>query len=326
MSMKRRDFVKAAAIGATACGVACATPKPAEARGNRQLPPKAVGFLFDSTLCVGCKNCVVACKEANGLPVTVPIREAYRDPSVDLSGEAQLVIKKYVGGKAMVKDQVENGFAFIKKSCMHCVDPSCVSVCPVSAMTKDPETGIVAYDKDKCLGCRYCVVSCPFGVPRFEYNTAFPKVVKCQFCRHLQAEGKIPACAESCPTGATLFGSATALKAEAKRRLALEPGTEVRHDRRILGSGEPTRPRLSAKYVNQLYGEKELGGTQMVMLSGVPFENVGMPKLPERSYAADSETVQHTLYEGLIAPAVALAGLVTIVHRNKKKQHEEEEH
>lgn len=321
--MKRRDFLKN--VAAVTCGVAAAVgAPPAEARENRQLPPKAVGFLFDSTLCVGCKACVLACKQANDVPFSTPVREAYLDPSVDIGATALNVIKKYSAGKAEFKDQLEDGFAFVKKSCMHCVDPSCVSVCPVSAMEKDPQTGIVSYDKDKCLGCRYCVVSCPFGVPRFEYDTPFPKVMKCQLCRHLQAKGRIPACAESCPTGATLFGPVTALRDEARQRLATTPGTMVRHERRMTGSGEICRAQPSAKYENRLYGDKELGGTQMVMLSGVPFDRIGMPDLPERSFAADSETVQHTLYKGMVGPAVILAGLVAVVRRNKKKQDEEE--
>jgi Fe-S-cluster-containing dehydrogenase component len=74
-----------------------------------------------------------------------------------------------------VKDRVEDGFAFSKKSCLHCVDPSCVSACPVSAMKKDPSTGLVSYDVDACIGCRYCVAACPFGVPRFTYDSPTPQ-------------------------------------------------------------------------------------------------------------------------------------------------------
>lgn len=322
-SISRRNFLKAAAAGTAVAGVV-ACPGTASARGNLEMPPKAVGFLFDSTLCVGCKLCVTACKQANEIPFDTPVREPFKDVSVDIGKGALNVIKAYVDGKAEVKDRETDGFAFIKKSCMHCVDPSCVSVCPVKAMQKDPVTGIVTHHKDSCIGCRYCVASCPFGVPRFDYDNPIPAISKCQLCNHLQAKGKIPACADVCPTGATLFGPVTALKEEARRRLALKPGTEVRHDRRIVGSGEPTRPVASAKYLDHLYGDKEMGGTQMIMLSGVPFEKLGMPTLPERSYASVSETIQHTLYAGMIAPATALVGLVALVTRNKKKQGEEE--
>lgn len=328
MSINRRNFLKAAAAGTATVGLA-AVPCEVQARGNKEMPPQAVGFLFDSTLCVGCKACVTACKQANDIPFETPVREAYLDTSIDINSKALNVIKMYVDGKANVKDREADGFAFTKKSCMHCVDPSCVSVCPVSAMQKDPITGIVSHYKENCIGCRYCVASCPYGVPRFDYDSPFPQISKCQMCKHLQAEGKIPACADACPTGATLFGPVTALKEEARKRLATEPGTVVRHERRVVGSGDATRPVQSAAYVDHLYGDKELGGTQMVMLSGVSFDKLGMPQLPERSFASESETVQHTIYKGMIAPAVALAGLVAVVKRNKSKQaaedHGEEE-
>jgi Fe-S-cluster-containing dehydrogenase component len=292
------------------------------------MPPEAVGFLFDSTLCVGCKACVSACKQANDVPMVAPVREPYLDPSVDIGGKALNVIKAFVSGKAQFKDREEDGFAFVKKSCMHCVDPSCVSVCPVSAMQKDPVTGIVSYDKDRCIGCRYCVVSCPFGVPRFEYDTAFPQIRKCELCRHLQVQGKIPACAEACPTGATLFGPVAKLKEEARRRLSLKAGTEDKPERRFLGSGEQTRARASPKYLDYLYGEKELGGTQMLMLAGVPFAKLGMPDLPERSFAARSETVQHSIYAGMVAPALGVIALMAIIgghlkHRDHHNDHKE---
>ncbi|MBI2236120.1 MAG: hydrogenase 2 operon protein HybA [Magnetospirillum sp.] len=316
MTISRRDFLKSAAAGTAA---AAALPSVAEARGNLAMPPQALGLLFDSTLCVGCKICVTACKQANSIPFDTPVREPHLDVSVDIGAKALNVIKMYRDGDASVKDRETDGFAFTKKSCMHCVDPSCVSVCPVSAMQKDPLTGIVSHYKENCIGCRYCVASCPFGVPRFEYDNAFPAISKCQLCKHLQAEGKVPACADSCPTGATMFGPVALLKEEARRRLATPPGTEVRPDRRVVGSGDQGRPRLSAKYLQHIYGDKEMGGTQLLMLSGVAFEKLGMPVLPERSYASVSETIQHTLYSGMIAPVVALAGLTAVVARNKKK-------
>lgn len=321
MSISRRTFLKTTVASAAA---ATAGPAGSEARENKTMPPDALGLLFDSTLCVGCKACVTACKQANAIPLDAPVREPYRDSSIDIGAGALNVIKVYRDGTAAHKDQEVNGFAFAKKSCMHCVDPSCVSVCPVSAMQKDPQTGIVRHFKENCIGCRYCVASCPYGVPRFEYDSPFPAISKCQLCQHLQAENKIPACAESCPTGATLFGPVPALKAEAQRRLALPPGHETRSERRMTGSGEPVRPRLSPAYHPHLYGDKELGGTQVLHLAGVPFDKLGMPTLPERSYAAVSETIQHTLYQGMIAPVAILAGLVGIIARNTRHGHPEQ--
>ncbi|MBY0430150.1 MAG: hydrogenase 2 operon protein HybA, partial [Rhodospirillales bacterium] len=280
-------------------------------------------LLFDSTLCVGCKACVTACKIANTLPLDVPPDKPYLDQSQDIGPKVFNVIKMYKDGGAAVKDREADGFAFIKKSCMHCVDPSCVSVCPVSAMRKDPVTGIVTYDKDACIGCRYCVASCPFRIPRSDYDTPTPEIHKCQLCRHLHAEGKFSACADACPTGATLYGPVELLKAEAKRRVALSPGEKTRFPRRSIEIGENGRERAAPQYLQHIYGEHEGGGTQMLMLSAVPFEKLGLPILPRRSYASVSESIQHGLYAWLALPALALAGLMSITRRTARHDDDE---
>lgn len=326
MGMKRREFIMGAAGGGATLATAAAVPAPAQARENLQMPPHAVGLLFDSTLCVGCKACVSGCKEANGLPPDFNTSEQLWDTPIDIGPKTFNVIKLYADGTADHKDQAKDGFAFVKKSCMHCVDPSCVSVCPVSAMTKDRNSGIVGYDPSICIGCRYCVLSCPFGVPQAEYDTAFPKIRKCEMCRHRQAEGKIPACAEVCPTGATIFGPITAIEEEITRRRALKAGEVAAFERRTIGSGD-THERPVAQYVDHVYGEKEVGGTQFKFLAGVDFEKLGMPDLRDRSFASQSEGIQHTLYKGMIAPAVVFAGLVWAAKRsaNIEDDHPEED-
>lgn len=327
MSLKRRDFLTQAGCGGVAVAAAAAVAAPTEAeaftlaRPNKPLPPKAVGILFDSTLCVGCKACVSGCKEANHLPQDVNTAEALWDTPIGLSDKTFNIIKLYADGAAQHKDQTQDGYAFIKQSCMHCVDPSCVSACPVSAMTKDPESGIVGYDPSACIGCRYCVAACPFGVPQAEFTT-FPKIRKCEMCRHLQAEGKIPACAAVCPTGATIFGPVTALQGEVERRRAMTPGKDYRFERRTLGSGD-WYEQAAAHYQPHVYGEKEIGGTQFMLMSGVPFDKLGYPELPEQSSAGKSEGLQHTLYKGMIAPAVLFAGLLFAAKRNA---HVDDEH
>lgn len=325
-NLNRRDFLKgvtATAGTATAAAVAVVVPtEEAAARGNLTLPPQALGLLFDSTLCVGCKACVTACKIANDKPMTVPPDQPYLDETTDLSHTALNVIKMYTDGSPEVKDRETDGFAFIKHSCMHCVDPSCVSVCPVSAMQKRPGDGVVTYSADACIGCRYCVASCPFRIPRAQYDSATPEIHKCQLCQHLYKDGKFSACADSCPTGATLFGPVEKLLAEAKRRVALAPGTETKFPRRSTETGETTRVRPIARYVPHIYGEKEQGGTQMLMLSGVPFTKLGLPDMPERSYASVSETIQHTLYEGLYLPGAVLAGLMYFTYRSTRTGHD----
>lgn len=315
MSLDRRQFLKGVLAGGAT--LAAAHPQVAEARGNLTMPPKAMGLLFDSTLCIGCKACVAACKESNGLPPEFSDAHDVWDTPLDLSGKTKNVIKMYRHGTALAKDAEVDGYAFIKHSCLHCVDPSCVSACPVSAMKKDPVTGIVSYDEKDCIGCRYCVVACPFSAPRFEYDTPFPMIVKCELCNHLKAGDKYlySACAQVCPTGATIFGPTADLLQEAKRRLALEPGTTTLYPRGRVGSDDVHEAKV-ARYVRHVYGETELGGTQVLKIAAVPMEKLGMPTLPERSFASVSETMQHTLYGYLIAPAVVLGGLIVAVKRN----------
>jgi formate dehydrogenase iron-sulfur subunit len=137
---------------------------------------------------------------------------------------------------------------------MHCQDPACASVCPVGALHKTAD-GPVVYNPDICLGCRYCIQACPFGVPRYEWSSRVPRVRKCDFCADRLAAGKINACAEACPTGATLAGERDALLKEAHSRLAAEPD----------------------KYVQKIYGEHDAGGTSVLMLSSIPFSQLGLP-------------------------------------------------
>lgn len=322
MSISRRDFLK----GALAGGALLGSGATAEARPNKTMPPEALGLLFDSALCIGCKACVAACKRVNGLPGD-PISDdlSMWDAPLDISAHTFNIIKVYASGTATRKDQETDGYAFMKQSCLHCVDPSCVSACPVSAMTKDPVTGIVAYDPGACIGCRYCVAACPFGVPRFEYNKAIPKIGKCELCRHRMADGHYAACAEVCPTGATLYGKVTDLSAEARRRLALTPGEKTVFPRGRLGGPDWSYQGLAPKYVPQIYGEKELGGTQMIKLAAVPFEKLGHRPLPERSYASISEGLQHTLYGYLALPAVVLGVLSVVAKRNVKHDDDDDD-
>lgn len=189
------------------------------------------GLLIDITRCIGCRACVAACKESHGLPVD--------DSASELSATALTAL-------------VEQGDLYVRRLCMHCEDPACASVCPVSALHKT-RLGPVAYEARLCLGCRYCMVACPFGVPRYEWASAVPAVRKCDMCVARLAQGRPPACAEACPAEATVAGGRDELIAEARRRIAENPGA----------------------YHPQVYGESEAGGTCVLFLSPVPFERLG---------------------------------------------------
>ncbi len=318
----RRHFLKGVLASGAALAGAAMAPE-ACARETHSRPADALGLLYDSTLCIGCKACVAACKAANNNPPEFSTEDQLWDTPLDTSGYTFNIIKMYRNGTMATKDAQDNGFAFMKTSCMHCADPSCVSACPVSAMTKDPVTGIVAYDADICVGCRYCVVACPFGIPKYQYDSPTGQIGKCELCRHRYQDGHYSACAEVCPTGATLYGKTSDLLAEAKRRIALKPGSRTTYPRGKIGGPDQSYEAPVGNYLQHVYGETEYGGTQVLKLSAVDFQKMGLPDLPPSSSAATSETIQHSLYGGLVLPVVALGALSFIAKRNVKPEDED---
>jgi len=296
MAINRRDFLKFSA-GASLLLSAGATP--AKAATTPQLPPEAVGILYDATLCIGCMSCMVNCKKANSEPGgalyhketagTIPFEYPEEDKIYDapdgLSAKTLCMIKAYKNGdKAAHAEKGAPAFSFIKQHCLHCIEPACVSVCPVAALQKNKETGIVTYNKNRCFGCRYCQVACPFGIPMYEWEKASPSVVKCQLCNHLYAQGKYSACCEFCPTGASIFGKVEDLRAEAKRRLALKPGEIYAYPVKRV-DGEERTEKVVDTYVDHVYGLDEAGGTQYLFLAGVNFDKLGFnPKITNQVY------------------------------------------
>jgi Fe-S-cluster-containing dehydrogenase component len=330
MAINRRDFLKVAAGG----GLLLASDiSPAGATMPKELPPQAVGILYDATLCIGCKSCMVNCKIYNGAPggalylkgrtVSYEVKpdEPYWDAATDLSSKTVNVIKVNKSGTGVNKDSAENGFSFIKQHCLHCITPACVSVCPVGAFRKNPVNGVVYYVENRCIGCRYCMIACPFNIPRYEYESATPQVRKCQLCQHRYEEGKYSACCEFCPTGASIFGKVVDLRAEAAKRLAMKPGDEYDFPVQTVDSKEKSRRPVS-KYINHVYGMKEGGGTQYLLLAGVPFDWLGFNKNIPDSYLPDL-TWAYIAKIPAVLVGVILAGSATwAITRNRNKDKE----
>jgi len=238
-------------------------------------------LLIDLPRCTGCRGCQVACKHEYKRPAE-PTRffagPGYQNPA-DLSRDTWCLVTY---NEVLVNGRFE--WVFGKKQCMHCLEPACVAACPVAALEKVHDEngepyGPVVYHKHKCLGCRYCMLACPFLVPRFEYDSWNPYITKCTMCFQRQQAGEKPACAKACPTGAITFGEREALVREAWRRIRTNP------------SG----------YVHHVYGEHEAGGTCVLHISSVPFEKVGyITDVPEQPLQARTEPAMKAI------PAVML--------------------
>lgn len=246
MKLTRRTFFKVNAVGAAAMA-GLARPASASVVSGARLDGRAM--LVDTTKCIGCRACEAACSEANGNAEPAMLGdERVFDQRRDLEPQAYTVVNRYP-----VPASPAGEVRYIKTQCMHCVDPACASACPARALEKT-DTGPVVYHGERCLGCRYCMVACPFDGPKFEYTRAVPYVKKCMFCAERQAQGLLPACAEVCPSGALQFGSRDALLEEARTRIYQNP----------------------TKYVHHIYGEHEAGGTSWLYISDIKPETLGL--------------------------------------------------
>ncbi len=212
------------------------------------------GILTDITKCIGCLKCVEACKETHNLQMDVP---RIWDKNDGLSAD----------NWTSIIQKPDNHY--VRKQCRHCVEPACASVCPVGALHKT-KIGAVVYDSSKCLGCRYCMMACPFGIPRYDWDKTVPHVEKCILCYDRIEKGGQPACTEACPQEATIFGDRSKLLKIAHRRIKENPG----------------------KYINKVWGEHEIGGTSVMYLSDIDLgflqyqTKYGNEPLPDRTAPA----------------------------------------
>jgi len=294
VSVSRRDLFRT--IG-TASATAVVASLPAAAAETRTAPADALGLLYDTTVCIGCKACVAACTAANNLEPDTEMSGGIWQMPTDLNAQTKNIIQLYRS-----PDGAES--SFMKRQCMQCVDPACASACPFSALAKG-KFGIVEWEPSRCIGCRFCEISCPFDVPRFEWAKFNPKIVKCELCRHRLPEGLQPACTEVCPVGAVVFGTRADLLREAHRRIAANPGKY---------------------YQDRVYGEHDLGGTQVVYLSHVPFAKIGLPEVGNESRAHYGEKVHGVVYKGMVVPTVVYAGLAFLMRRRFKVHEDEAAH
>lgn len=299
----RRQFLKLSTVAA-----ASALAAPSAKAQAAAAPPDSLGCLVDTTLCVGCRQCEKACNQRNDLPAP----EIAFDETAVLEKERRMdhtsytVVNKYYPLNLGTLTWRQRP-TFVKFQCMHCNDPSCVSACIVGALTKE-KNGAVIYDADKCIGCRYCMVACPFQVPAYEYHEALtPRVRKCTMCFDQVKDGGLPACAQVCPREAITFGKREDLLRLARWRMKNHPG----------------------RYQDHIYGETEVGGTAWLYLASEPFTNIGFPKLGTKAPPRLTESIQHAVTGYLAAPLglfALLSGVMWFTGFMKRSEKDEPGH
>lgn len=285
MRIDRRNFFRV--LGLTGASLAIGRELNAAPINENEI--EFNGILYDSTRCVGCQSCEYACAKANGLP------EPTDSPEIGMLRKTNESRRSVINGYNTSKGEV-----YVKRQCMQCNEPACTAACLTQAMLKTKE-GPVIWRGEKCMGCRYCMVSCPFDIPKFEYFSSNPKITKCDMCHDRLLEGKMPACVENCETEALVFGTRWELIKEARKRIQENPEL----------------------YVDQIYGEKEAGGTGFLYLSPVPFDELGFStKIQKTSYPELSKGFLYSVPTIFVLwPAILLG----IQEATKNNHHNEEE-
>ena len=270
--MDRRKFLKTLGI---ACGSAASVRLSLAAESPSV--GSSVGVLVDETRCIGCRMCEMACARAHGLPLPELSDKTIFQRHRTTTAEQLTIINRY---------ETESGRFHAKRQCMHCDQPACAAACLTRAMYKTEE-GPVIWRENKCMGCRYCMIACPFDIPKFEYDKAIPKIRKCDMCWDRLQEGKQPACVEACPARVMLFGKRSDLLETARTRIYEKP----------------------EKYIHDIYGEHEVGGTGWLYISAVPFDQLAFKT--DLGTTAYPELTKQFLYSDpiiyLFWPAMLLA-------------------
>ena len=248
MPISRRRFL--GWMGAAGLGATFGNSAHAAVNKHYKGYPESFGVLHDTVLCIGCRNCEAGCNKVNELP---PPAAPFDDLSV-LEHKRRTDVKSYTVVNRYDHATNGGGPVYRKTQCHHCLEPACASACFVRAFTKT-KTGAVVYDASVCVGCRYCMIACPFEIPTYEYDKALsPRIMKCTMCHPRVVKGKLPGCVEACPNEALTFGKRNDLINIARERIRRYPD----------------------RYVNHIYGEHEMGGTSWLNISGVPFKQLGM--------------------------------------------------
>lgn len=295
MKQSRRSFFKTAGI--LSAGAVGLKNNEAHASPKNIVSDDRMGVLVDTTVCIGCRRCEYACKKAHDIE---PGKEAeyndrsvfeeFRRPSVD----ALTVVNEF-------KQDQQQLPVNVKAQCMHCDHPACVSACIVGAFSKQ-ENGSVIWDTDKCIGCRYCMVACPYQVPAFEFEKAIePRILKCDFCHERTTKGKLPACVGICPVEALTYGKRYELVKLAHKKINDNPG----------------------RYVDHVYGEHEVGGSSWMYLANQDFDKLAFPVHGSHPAPGASESLQHAIFKYFIPPASLFALLGGIMWLGKNKNESE---
>ena len=299
MAVSRRDFLKGLGLAGLGGSVTGLGGEQAVASEHVEASDDWMGVLVDLTKCNGCRRCEGACQEANGFrPLTM---EELQDRSV-FEQYRPLGPQNYTIVNRFPALGVDAEPIYAKVNCLHCNDPACVSACIVGALRKQPN-GAVTYDAGKCMGCRYCMVACPFQMPTYEYDNVWaPQVRKCTLCSNEgnPNKGGVPACVQACPKECLTYGKRSDLLARARKEITQHPDV----------------------YVDHIYGEHEAGGTSWLYLSAVPFEEVDFLRVDSEAPPRLSETIQHGVFKHFMPPIAwcGILGLAMWLTRSESPQ------